>query len=114
MLRSICFHCSRRNIQDLADFFVSQATEEAQLDDLALAGIEAGQVAQGVVDRGVDRGLVGDIDDAGDRLAAAFANRGDQLRELVGAARQHGDPGAARGQCELLGQAALERLRILA
>src|SRR5205085_9464736 len=41
----------RRNIQDLADFFVRQATEEAQLDDLALARIEGEEVLERIIER---------------------------------------------------------------
>ena len=45
------FHRARRSIQHLADFFIRQATEEAQFDDLALARIEREEIFQRIVER---------------------------------------------------------------
>ena len=45
------FHCPRRNIQHLADFFVSQAAEEAEFNDLTLARIQREKILQGIVER---------------------------------------------------------------
>src|SRR6202011_1154013 len=44
------FHSPRRNIQHFADFFVGQATEEAEFDDLTLARIEREKILQRVVE----------------------------------------------------------------